>query len=301
MNIFNCIIASILLLSSCNSNESKYQLKAESEKILVPKKNKQIIHNEDIINLTFSPSFSWASNFTFEMNQNKAGLKVKIFKPAEPWEDGEKITILDSVFFSIKEEYYYKIKNIFKIESIKNYKQKSSRGIDGLTVSVRKVDIYGDTIFIHFWSPSRADSSKIPEYLIIDTFFYLAENIAIEHNNIKYLEYIEDLKSYFDFGLPIKKINQKPLEYRFWGSITSTEEILLNEFIEKLPDDEYVIFDFTNFGGMGTMYYPVFQELNKKKKIHYLTKEYERDDLKAIGNCNIYKSREKLMKKLEKK
>jgi hypothetical protein len=62
-------------------------------------------------------------------------------------------------------------------------------------------------------------------------------------------------------GLGLKKLNENPLTYRWYGSITSDEAKELHDFIEQLPTNKEIIFDMSIFKAMGSVYYDSFKAL----------------------------------------
>jgi len=109
-----------------------------------------------------------------------------------------------------------------------------------------------------FRCPTPKDSV---EFQLINSLFNLFEDTFKKEitNN-----YIEQLKGYFDFGLLVKHISDNPLEYRFYSFLSANEMDEFYTFMECLPRNEPIIFDFSNFGGMGTMFYDDFEEFIKK-------------------------------------
>ena len=261
-------------------------------------KDKEKVNMNEKIDFEFYPSFIPSSNFNLEINPDEPKLKFKIFKPKSFFDENDTIIIYDEGSIKLSQDDYFKFKSIIDQIDFVNHKNDDERIIlDGISGSVNKIDVYGDTATIDFRSPNRKDF-KI-EYRLIDAFFELTENNVVQR---KQIEYVEALKGYFDYGLPIKKTNETPLEYRFWGALTSNEEKELNELLQGLPSDKPVIFDCTNFPGMGNMYHGLFYQLNDEKEIHYLiNEEYRNDDLIQIGNCSMFSDRSELMKKLEEK
>lgn len=244
------------------------------------------------IHLLFYPSFEYASEFIIEMNDKTPGMKFIISQVNATGMLEYSIVPFDSSAITLSESGYREFKSAIDRIDWKHYKPAGERMvIDGVPGVINIIGHSSDTTTIYFHSPER-DSFKT-EYEIFDAFFNLAEK---EVKEISHLEYLEALKSYFDYGLPIKKTGDNPLEYRLWGHLTSNEKKDLNDFLNNLPEKQPVILDCTNFPGMGTMYYELFRKTNTEKDIYYLIKENsEQEDLTQIGNCRIFRSRNDLI------
>ncbi|MBL7806121.1 MAG: hypothetical protein JNL02_20425 [Saprospiraceae bacterium] len=244
------------------------------------------------IHLLFYPSFEHASEFNIEMNDKTPRMKFTISKVNHNGMLEYSIVPFDSSAIPLSESGYREFKSAIDRIDWKHYKPAGERTVlDGVSGVINIIGHSSDTTTIYFHSPDRASFKT--EYEIIDAFFNLAEK---EVQALNHLEYLEALKCYFDYGLPIKKTGDNPLEYRFWGHLTSNEGKDLNDFLKNLPDNQPVIFDCTNFPGMGTMYYELFRKTNTEKDIYYLLKENsEQEDLTQIGNCRIFRSRNDLI------
>ena len=171
------------------------------------------------------------------------------------------------------------------------------RILDGITGRIEKHDNEQIYETLKFVSPNRKNFKL--DYKSLDAFFQVIEEEATSKEYLR--EYLEDLKGYFDYGLPVKQINDNPLEFRLWGSLTGNEENELYNFLDSLPKEEPIIFDVTNFPGMGNMFHGKFREFNKNHYIYYLSNSnLYNTDLKSIGNCDMYYDREQMEKKISK-
>jgi hypothetical protein len=177
-------------------------------------------------------------------------------------------------------------------------KQKSliKEGIlDGITIYLR---FKTDSIDNHFSlrCPDPVDTS---EFKIIKTWFDLIESsFKTELAN----NYIEHLKGYFNFGLLVKRISDNPVEYRFYSHLSSNEADEFYKLMESLPNDKPVIFDFSNFEGMGTMFYDDFEELiENNSHVYWIVNDYSIKQVKEIGvkSNRIFKDRQTLLKKIK--
>ena len=169
--------------------------------------------------------------------------------------------------------------------------------LDGITIYFRFQTEKSDNHF-SFRCPEKSDSS---EFKTITSLISLFENSfkSLASNN-----YIENLKGYFDYGLLVKHISENPLEYRFYSHLSSNEAEEFYKLIEDLPKDKPIIFDFSNFGGMGTMFYDNFEELiESNPNVYWIVNENSMRQMKEIGvkPNRIYKDRMTLLKKLKNK
>ncbi|MEL7144770.1 MAG: hypothetical protein AAFO69_00270 [Bacteroidota bacterium] len=133
------------------------------------------------------------------------------------------------------------------------------------------------------------------QFVIIKSIFLLLESVI---QKPEVINYIERLKSYFDFGLRIKQVSKKPLEYRFSGSITADEAEEFYKWISNLPKYESIVFDLSNFERMGTMFYSDFQDLIEENgEVFWLVSQYTIRQVKDIGvkKDRFFTSKEALM------
>lgn len=169
--------------------------------------------------------------------------------------------------------------------------------LDGITVYFRFQTEKSDNRF-SFRCPEKSDSV---EFKIITRLISLFEN-SFKSSTTN--DYIENLKGYFDYGLLVKHISDNPLEYRFYSHLSSNEADEFYILMEKLPKDKPIIFDFSNFGGMGTMFYDNFEELiEENPNVYWIVNENSMRQVKEIGvkPNRIYKDRMTLLNKLKNK
>jgi hypothetical protein len=95
--------------------------------------------------------------------------------------------------------------------------------------------------------------------------------------------YFESLEQYFDFGLPCKVTSTEPFEVRIYGSLSSNEEQDLNKFVRALPTVKPILIDVTNFDGMGTMFFPLFQRLlAQNTRVVWVASEWSSKQLREM-------------------
>lgn len=167
--------------------------------------------------------------------------------------------------------------------------------LDGITIYFKFENGLNENRF-SFRCPDPSDSS---EFKIIKTLFDLFENNFKKQSTNNYIEH---LKGYFDFGLLVKHISDNPLEYRFYDHLSSNEYEEFSNLMESLPLDKPIIFDFSNFSGMGTMFYEDFEDLiDENTKIYWLVNDFSIRQIKEIGvrKNRIFKDREVLLRKIK--
>ena len=172
--------------------------------------------------------------------------------------------------------------------------------LDGITIYFEYKSDTIDNKF-SFRCPTPEDTV---EFQLIKSLFYLFENVFEKESTNNY---IEDLKGYFDFGLLVKHISDNPLEYRFYSHLSSNEAEEFYKLMESLPRNKPVIFDFSNFGGMGTMFYDTFEEfIEENPNVYWLigkNNEHSKKQIKEIGvkQNRIFEGRDKLLQTLRKR
>ena len=177
-------------------------------------------------------------------------------------------------------------------------KQKSREDqgcIDGITVYYK---FHTDSFENRFSSrcPHKSDSI---DYKIIKALFGVFES---SFKTKAAINYTEQLKGYFDFGLLVKHISDNPLEYRFYSHLSANEADEFYKFIKSLPKDKPIIIDFSNFGGMGTMFYSDFQNLiTRNPHVYWLVNEYSKGQVVEIGvrPDRIFTNKQELIKKIK--
>lgn len=128
-------------------------------------------------------------------------------------------------------------------------------GLDGITVDNTVTEGSHQHKF-HFWSPSKSRDPQ--QHQVVEAVLGLYRR---KFQARQAVEYVESLEQYFDFGLPCQVTRRDPYEVRLYGHLSSDEESALTEFVYQLPTNQPILIDVTNFGGMGTMFYPLFRSL----------------------------------------
>jgi hypothetical protein len=154
---------------------------------------------------------------------------------------------------------------------------KEQVGTDGITV-YNTVSQDSLSNKFKFWSP-RKDSSP-QEHKLVEAVLGLCQR---KFTAPKQQAYFESLEQYFDFGLPCKVTSTTPFEVRIYGSLSSDEEQDLNRFVRALPTAKPILIDVTNFEGMGTMFFPLFQRLlAQNTRVVWVASEWSSKQLREM-------------------
>lgn len=86
----------------------------------------------------------------------------------------------------------------------------------------------------------------------------------------KVIEALELVEVYFGFFPNWKIVEDIPLTCRIYGSLSSDASEELDHFFNGLPRVDYMVFDITNFEGMGTFLHDVFKRcISKQNKVEW--------------------------------
>jgi hypothetical protein len=167
--------------------------------------------------------------------------------------------------------------------------------LDGITIGFKFSSGQIKNRF-RFRCPDPSDSA---EFKLIKALFNLFES---SFKTELTTNYIEHLKGYFDFGLLVKHISDNPLEYRFYDNLSENDYDELYKLLDSLPTDRPIIFDFSNFLGMGTMFYDDFEDLiDENPNIYWIVSDKSIQQIKEIGvkRNRIFRDRTTLLRKLK--
>ena len=191
----------------------------------------------------------------------------------------EVLTFADSATLTKHDINYF----LTAVDSLPVLKMKSPEypgGTDGITV-YNNITLDTSRNEFKFWSPRRDRNPQ--EHKLVESILGLSRR---KFATLKQQEYFESLEQYFDFGLPCKITSTSPFEVRIYGHLSSNEEKELNKFVNNLPIDRPILIDATNFGGMGTMFYPLFKKvMQRNPNIVWITqpKGYALEQVKEMG------------------
>ena len=218
----------------------------------------------DRLTINFHPSFIENLNLIIKKEDKGYSLNIQI-------DNFKEMNILsDSSFITLKNflnEYRFEHKS--SVDTIGQEKviedgdtvihHQVSIGFDGIDVSGELIENEKIKPF-EFWSPRKDNVNH--------EFIEILFNIMYNHfESKKSVNYLEQLEQYFDFGLGLRKLNNNPLTYKLYGSISSREADELYIFFENLPNDKVILIDMSNFNGMGTMFDDDFLDLSKTHEL----------------------------------
>ncbi len=232
--------------------------------------------NSDLkkIQLHFAPSFHHQTKYTIDIN-NKT---VEQYVFQESFYEKEWI---DSISYKTKRKdtlliHYTKTFEINKkdlrifLDKINDIKLDSTIThnepiLDGIGFRITEISKNNDTISLTSNLTRRNESSKI-EYDYLDPFFNLLNRNINDYEGLVITENVQD---YFSYSLPLKKTNEKPIEYRVWGTISGCRDdnLELLNLLKSLPDNEPILFDLRN-GSIAYCLNEVLEEFSLKKDIY---------------------------------
>lgn len=208
--------------------------------------------------------------------------------------DTEFLKHIENVSVTLKDFQQFK-DSLIKIDLTKQKSLNKEGILDGIMVYFR---FKSDSVDHHFnlLCPNPNDAN---EFKIIKAVFTIIER---SFKTESALNYIESLKNYFDFGLLVKHISDNPLEYRFYGFLSSHEAKEFKGLMSSLPNDKLIIIDFSNFEGMGRMFYTDFGILiSKNPNVYWLVNKYSQNQILEIGvkPDKIFNNRQELNSKIK--
>ena len=145
----------------------------------------------------------------------------------------------------------------FRNREFKRFKDESNKNIPDSIIRKYESALDGGGFVINYFKKNRTSSKLITrnifinsdkyevEYKLINSFFDFMYSIVKDNEGLQILD--ESYHPYFS-GLPIRKVSEKPLEYKIWGTISgnATWKNTLIPFLEGLPKDKCVIIDCDN-------------------------------------------------------
>ncbi len=226
------------------------------------------------VQVLFAPSFLHLTKFTIDIEnktieqytfQDSYYVKERIDSTSFRERKKDTLIIYYKKTFPIDSQILNKFLNELKASQLDSTIQHRRAMLDGIGFRVSKINKKNDTISLTSNFTSRKEESQL-EYKILDVFFELLYKSIDDYNGISGIENIQD---YFSYGLPIRKVNENPIEYRVWGSISGcrsdNQEFLT--LLKNLPKEKPVLFDLRN-GSIAYCLNEVLEEYSQKKKIY---------------------------------
>ncbi len=239
------------MLFSCNSNSDLKEVQFFfAPSFLYPTKFNIDIENKTIEQYTFQDSYyekEWIDSTSYK--QHRKDTLVVHYKKT----------------FNIDKSELNQFLSELKLSRLDSTVEHRRDVLDGIGFRVSKINSRNDTISLTSISPSRTEEFQM-DFKLLDAFFDLAYNSIDDYDGISGIENIQD---YFNYGLPLRKVNENPIEYRIWGSISGcrddNQEFL--RILENLPNDKPVIFDLRN-GSIAYCLNEVLEEYSQKKELY---------------------------------
>lgn len=252
------------MLCSCNSNSELKEVQFFfAPSFLYPTKFNIDIKNNTIEQYTFQDSYyekEWIDSTSYR--ENRKDTLIVHYKKT----------------FKIDKSELNQFLTELKLSSLDSTVEHRRDVLDGIGFRVSKINSRNDTISLTSISPSRTEEFQM-DYKLLDAFFDLSYKSIDDYDGISGIENIQD---YFNYGVPIRKVNENPIEYRIWGTISGcredNQEFL--KILENLPNNNPVIFDLRN-GSIAYCLNEMLEEYSEKKEI------YIYGDKSALESKNI--------------
>ena len=234
--------------------------------------------SDTIIKYEFYPAFNNPSEFT--INTEEKTLRINSFKKFYYEYDSitQETIRIDSLIQFHNQIYPLNNKklDVFleEISDLDSTKVNSESILDGITYRISKITSKKDTTSLTSNLHRRNDKSNL-EYTLLDAFFKFTESEikTYEGNFI-----VESVQSYFSYNEKVKKIKYKlekisenPIEYKIWGNLNGCKNNNgeLVDFLNKLPNNEPIIFDLRKGNFSECLYKTFIPELENKKLYFY--------------------------------
>ncbi|GAK91787.1 hypothetical protein JCM19297_678 [Nonlabens ulvanivorans] len=203
-----------ILLISCNSNSDLKEVQFFfAPSFLYPTKFNIDIENKTIEQYTFQDSYyekEWIDSTSYK--QHRKDTLVVHYKKT----------------FNIDKSELSKFLTELKLSRLDSTVEHRRDVLDGIGFRVSKINSGNDTISLTSISPSRTEEFQM-DFKLLDAFFDLAYNSIDDYDGISGIENIQD---YFNYGLPLRKVNENPIEYRVWGAQFQDVEMIIKSFYE---------------------------------------------------------------------
>jgi hypothetical protein len=214
-----------------------------------------------------SPSFIAPSMIRVHGESHSSGISVVI--------GDDKLVEKLPLNAAAAEEFCTRIQQAITIDQSKDERM----GFDGISVRGHWRLASLSPYEFSFWSPDKQKSPR--DYAIADAVFSVLESTT---PSCLLNAYLEQLSTYFSFGLPARELPGPPLTLRFYGSLSIDHDEDLGHLIESLPADTPLTIDMTNFGGMGLLLYSTFRPLLARSPVvHWVAAPRAATQLRELG------------------
>lgn len=214
-----------------------------------------------------SPSFLTPSTIRLHARPHSSGISVAI--------DEDKLVEKLPLKAAAAEEFCNRMQQAITIDQSKDERM----GLDGIGVRGRWRLASSSPYEFSFWSPEKQKSPR--DYAIADALFSVLEATI---PSCLLNAYLEQLSTYFGFGLPARVLPGPPLTLRFYGGLSIDHDEELMHLIGSLPADTPLTIDMTNFAGMGLLLYSDFQPLLARSiEVQWVATPHAATQLREIG------------------
>jgi len=157
-----------------------------------------------------------------------------------------------------------------------------SMGLDGIQVRGSLKMTTSPEANFSFWSPDKVRQPR--DFAVVDSVFVLLESTT---PSCLLNAYIEQLATYFPFGIPVRRIAGPPLTLRVYGSLSIDNIDDFSRIIDSLPPNVPLVMDMTNFNNMGTLLYPSFRRLlSRTPAVEWRLSPQAAGQLREVGVAN---------------
>ncbi len=171
--------------------------------------------------------------------------------------------------------------------------------LDGIEIECFIGELDSEMKKIKFHSPEK--HTKV--FKIVENLFLIL-NDCFQEGPV--LNHIESTQGYFGIGEQWKITNENPLILRICGSLSIYEKEALNEFLNTLKPNQFLILDISNLDGMGFTLHECFKSLiHKMKAVFWLVLEKENDylnrhfDEMGVLKKYVFTDKEVIIKKVK--
>lgn len=252
-------------------------------------------NNPDLkeVQFHFAPSFHYPTKFNINIENNtiehytfQDSYYVKEWIDSTSYREHRKDTLVVHYkkTFRIDKSELNQFLTELKLSRLDSTVEHRRDVLDGIGFRVSKINLKNDTTSLTSISPSRTKEFQM-DYKLLDAFFDLSYKSIDDYDGISVIENIQD---YFSYGLPLRKVNENPIEYRIWGSISGcrddNQEFL--KILETLPDDKPVIFDLRN-GSIAYCLNEMLEEYSERKEIYIYGDKSAQESKKIMDDIKL--------------